>query len=140
MCHNTLSKNVNPGYAACNLFQVQPTPYFGACDPSRGQSSHSGGMNVAPREVEDLIATLPGIEAVAVVGLPDDRLCEIGCACVVLTAGTTLELADLVSSLKALGLAAYKLPERLAVLDALPRTPSGKVQKHVLVGALLPTT
>jgi prepilin-type N-terminal cleavage/methylation domain-containing protein len=45
MCHNTPSKNVNPGYAACFLFQVQPLPYFGACDPSRGQSSHTGGMN-----------------------------------------------------------------------------------------------
>ena len=46
MCHNTPSKNVNPGYADCFPFQVQPTPYFGACDPSRGQSAHSGGMNV----------------------------------------------------------------------------------------------
>ena len=47
MCHNTPAKNVNPGYAPCYLFQVQPTPYFGACDPSRGQSSHTAGMNVA---------------------------------------------------------------------------------------------
>jgi prepilin-type N-terminal cleavage/methylation domain-containing protein/prepilin-type processing-associated H-X9-DG protein len=46
MCHNTPYKNVNPGYQDCFTFQVQPTPYFGACDPSRGQSSHSGGMNV----------------------------------------------------------------------------------------------
>jgi prepilin-type N-terminal cleavage/methylation domain-containing protein/prepilin-type processing-associated H-X9-DG protein len=47
MCHNTPYKNVDHGYQDCFLFQVQPTPYFGACDPSRGQSSHSGGMNVA---------------------------------------------------------------------------------------------
>ncbi|HKI37564.1 MAG TPA: DUF1559 domain-containing protein [Gemmataceae bacterium] len=45
MCHNTLFKNVNPGYAACNTFQVQPQ-IFTTCDPSRGQSSHTGGMNV----------------------------------------------------------------------------------------------
>jgi prepilin-type N-terminal cleavage/methylation domain-containing protein/prepilin-type processing-associated H-X9-DG protein len=45
MCHNTPSKNVNPGYAACFMFQVKPTP-FGSCDPSRGQSAHTGGMNV----------------------------------------------------------------------------------------------
>jgi prepilin-type N-terminal cleavage/methylation domain-containing protein len=45
MCHNTASKNVNPGYAACFLFQVQPKP-FGTCDPSRGQSAHTGGTNV----------------------------------------------------------------------------------------------
>src|SRR4051794_9927032 len=45
MCHNTPSKNVNPGYAACFLFQVRPIQ-FGTCDPSRGQSGHSGGTNV----------------------------------------------------------------------------------------------
>jgi prepilin-type N-terminal cleavage/methylation domain-containing protein len=45
MCHNTPSKNVNPGYAPCNLFQVQPR-VFGGCDPSRGQSGHTGGTNV----------------------------------------------------------------------------------------------
>jgi hypothetical protein len=45
MCHNTPSKNVNTGYAACFTFQVRPIP-FGGCDPSRGQSSHTGGMVV----------------------------------------------------------------------------------------------
>jgi prepilin-type N-terminal cleavage/methylation domain-containing protein len=45
MCHNTPSKNVNPGYSACFTFQVQPRP-FGNCDPSRGQSGHTNGMNV----------------------------------------------------------------------------------------------
>jgi prepilin-type N-terminal cleavage/methylation domain-containing protein len=44
MCHNTPGKNVNPGYAPCYMFQVQPDP-FKSCDPSRGQSSHIGGMN-----------------------------------------------------------------------------------------------
>ena len=46
MCHNTPNKSVNPGYAACFMFQVRPLPFFGACDPSRGQSAHIGGMNV----------------------------------------------------------------------------------------------
>ena len=45
MCHNTPGKNVNPGYAPCFMFQVQPDPFNG-CDPSRGQSRHTGGMNV----------------------------------------------------------------------------------------------
>jgi prepilin-type N-terminal cleavage/methylation domain-containing protein len=45
MCHNTLFKNVNPGYAPCNMFQIQPH-MFTTCDPSRGQSSHASGMNV----------------------------------------------------------------------------------------------
>src|SRR5262249_8608256 len=46
VCHNTLGKNVNPGYAPCNTFQVQPRP-FTTCDPSRAQSGHTAGMNVA---------------------------------------------------------------------------------------------
>lgn len=46
MCHNTPDKHVNGGYAACFTFQVRPLPYFGNCDPSRGQSSHLAGMNV----------------------------------------------------------------------------------------------
>ena len=45
MCHNTSNKQVNPGYAPCFTFQVRPTS-FGTCDPSRGQSSHTSGMNV----------------------------------------------------------------------------------------------
>lgn len=45
MCHNTTSKNVNPGYAPCNTFQSQPQ-MFTSCDPSRGQSGHTNGMNV----------------------------------------------------------------------------------------------
>ena len=45
MCHNTPAKNVNPGYAACLIFQVRPIP-FGGCDPSRAQSSHTNGMVV----------------------------------------------------------------------------------------------
>jgi prepilin-type N-terminal cleavage/methylation domain-containing protein/prepilin-type processing-associated H-X9-DG protein len=45
MCHNTIFKNVNPGYAPCNMFQVRPQ-MFTTCDPSRGQSGHTNGMNV----------------------------------------------------------------------------------------------
>jgi prepilin-type N-terminal cleavage/methylation domain-containing protein/prepilin-type processing-associated H-X9-DG protein len=46
MCHNTPFKNVLPGYQRCFMFQVRPTPFFGACDPSRSQSGHTNGMNV----------------------------------------------------------------------------------------------
>lgn len=95
-----------------------------------------GGLNVAPREVEDLILTIPGVVAAAVVGLPDARLGEIGCACVVLEPGARLGLAELVGHLKRMGLATFKLPERLEVLAELPMTPTGKVQKNVLVARL----
>ena len=67
------------------------------------------------------------------IGLPDERLGERVCACVVLHPGSALELATAVERLRHVGLATYKLPERLVVLDALPMTASGKVQKFELV-------
>jgi prepilin-type N-terminal cleavage/methylation domain-containing protein len=45
MCHNNYNKNVNPGYAPCLMFQMQPVPFY-TCDPTRGQTSHTAGMNV----------------------------------------------------------------------------------------------
>jgi non-ribosomal peptide synthetase component E (peptide arylation enzyme) len=95
-----------------------------------------GGMNIAPREIEELIVAFPEVQRVAVVGLPDERLGERMCACVVLEPGSTLELATVVERLEAGGLAKFKLPQRLAVLEALPTTASGKVQKHEIVKAL----
>ncbi len=92
-----------------------------------------GGVNVAPREIEDLIAAFPEVRQVAVVGVPDERLGERGCACVVLHPGAGLAFTSLVERLREAGLATYKLPESLLVLDSLPVTASGKVQKHEIL-------
>ena len=91
-----------------------------------------GGINIAPREIEDVISELPQVGAVAVVGLPDARLGELVCACVVLRDGD-LDLEALVGYLRSAGLALYKMPQRLVVLDALPMTPTGKIRKFELV-------
>jgi non-ribosomal peptide synthetase component E (peptide arylation enzyme) len=95
-----------------------------------------GGMNIAPREVEELLVAFPEVQRAAVVGLPDERLGERMCACVVLAPGSTLDLATVVERLEAGGLAKFKLPQRLVVVDALPTTASGKVQKHEIVRSL----
>ena len=76
------------------------------------------------------------IAAAAVVGLPSERLGETTCACVVLERGASLTLDDVVTRLRARGLATYKLPERLEILTDLPRTASGKVMKHEILRAL----
>ena len=99
-----------------------------------------GGLNITPREVEGLIAEFPEVERVAVVGLPDERLGERMCACVVLVPGFSLDLEVTVERLQAAGLATYKLPERLEVLAELPMTASGKIQKHEIVRSLGRTT
>jgi acyl-CoA synthetase (AMP-forming)/AMP-acid ligase II len=95
-----------------------------------------GGLNIAPRELEDLIGEMPQVARVAVVPLPDDRLGETGCACVVPVAGATLTLADLLAYLSERGVARYKHPERLEIMDDLPTTATGKVQKVELARAL----
>ncbi|HUJ66145.1 MAG TPA: AMP-binding protein, partial [Acidimicrobiales bacterium] len=96
-----------------------------------------GGLNIAPREIEDLMAAFPEVVRAAVVGLPDDRLGERMCACVVLQPGASdLTLDEVVARLKTSGLATYKLPERLEILTELPTTASGKVQKHEIVRQL----
>ncbi|MDF9811217.1 class I adenylate-forming enzyme family protein [Streptomyces sp. SPB162] len=94
-----------------------------------------GGMNIAPAELEDLIAGHPAVAEVAVVGYPDEVLDEKLCAVVV--ARSPLALDDLVGYLKERHIASYKLPERLELRDELPRNPVGKVLKRVLRASLV---
>lgn len=89
-----------------------------------------GGENVPVAEVEAVLYTHPGVREAAVVGVPDERLGERACAVVVpAEAGAPPSLADLTAHCEAAGMARQFWPERLVVLDDLPRTPSGKVQK-----------
>jgi non-ribosomal peptide synthetase component E (peptide arylation enzyme) len=96
-----------------------------------------GGINITPREIEEMLALFPEIERAAVVGLPDERLGERMCACVVLHPGASLDLPTMVGRLTDGGLATYKLPERLEVVDSLPTTASGKITKHEIVRTLM---
>lgn len=95
-----------------------------------------GGLNIAPREIEDLISEMPEVLEVAVIGLPDERLGEVVCACIVPTRPDALGLDDLVTFLRARDVAAYKLPQRLKVLESLPRTATGKLRKVELAAAV----
>lgn len=92
-----------------------------------------GGENVPVVEIENLLYKHPAISAVALVGCPDDRLGERVCAYVTLHDGySSLSLEDLVTFLLEQRLTKNYLPEYLEVLAALPRTPSGKIQKFKL--------
>ena len=91
-----------------------------------------GGLNIAPREIEDALLTFPEVWQAAIVGVPDDRLGERACACLVLRPHQTIDLAVITQRLERQGFAKYKLPESLKVLEALPMTASGKVQKFEL--------
>lgn len=91
-----------------------------------------GGMNIAPAELETLIAAHPAVAEVAVVGYPDAILGEKVCAVVALRPDADLTLEDLIVHLKEQRLASYKLPERLEIVAELPRNPVGKILKRKL--------
>ena len=92
-----------------------------------------GGFNISSEELEALLLAHPKVREVAIVGYPDDNLGERVCAVVVPQAGATLALPELVAFLRTeKKVASYKLPEKLLLLDALPRNPVGKVLKRDL--------
>lgn len=90
------------------------------------------GEKVSPAELEDLLANHRAISKSAVVGVEDDRVGERVWVFVVPKSGWRIDLADLRNYLKSQGLARFKLPEHLVVLDSLPLTPVGKVDKVAL--------
>ncbi|MEO6996980.1 MAG: class I adenylate-forming enzyme family protein [Terracoccus sp.] len=91
-----------------------------------------GGMNIAPAELEGLIADHPAVVDVAVIGDPDDLLGERVAAVVELAPGESLTLEQLVEFLRQKQIASFKLPERLEIRDELPRNPVGKILKRSL--------
>ena len=91
-----------------------------------------GGENIPVVEVENLLYRHPAIAEVAIVGYPDARLGERACAFVKLRDGAELSFADMVAFLADQQMARQYIPERLEIMDALPRTPSGKIQKFRL--------
>jgi 2,3-dihydroxybenzoate-AMP ligase len=92
-----------------------------------------GGEKINAEEVELLVAGHPAVAEIALVGMPDARLGERGCAYVVpRDPQNPPTLADICAYLEAEGLAKYKWPERLELMDALPRTQIGKVSKVTL--------
>ena len=91
-----------------------------------------GGENISAKEVEDLLYTHPSIREVAIVAMPDPVMVERACAFVVTEPAATLQLDDIVAFLDGHRLARQKFPEHLVLVDELPKTPSGKVQKFIL--------
>lgn len=98
-----------------------------------------GGMNISPAELESLLGTHPGVAEVAVVGVADGRMGERTAAVVVPAPGSPPPtLDDLVVHLRAQHIASYKLPERVQIVEALPRNALGKVLKRRLRQQLSP--
>ena len=91
----------------------------------------SGGENIYPREVEEVLYRHPAVLEAAVIGVPDDKWGESVKAVVVLKSGASATEAEIIEHCKA-GLASYKKPKSVDFVQVLPKTPSGKVLKRDL--------
>ncbi|GAC1381445.1 MAG: long-chain fatty acid--CoA ligase [Marmoricola sp.] len=92
----------------------------------------SGGLNVYPREVEDVVAAHPAVNEVAVIGVPHDRWGEAVKACVSLHEGHTLTIEELQQFCKEQDLASYKKPLTLDIVPEVPKTAVGKLFRRAL--------
>jgi acyl-CoA synthetase (AMP-forming)/AMP-acid ligase II len=87
-----------------------------------------GGVNISPVPIEDALAAHPNISSVAVIGAPDERMGERLCA-VIEARGRRPDLSELQHFIRERGLPKYLAPELLHFVDAMPRTPAGKIRK-----------
>jgi len=90
-----------------------------------------GGFNCYPAEIEAMLIAHPAIAQVAVVGIADERMGEVGCACVVLREGAQLQEQELIGWSRE-RMANYKVPRQVRFMSALPLNPSAKVAKNEL--------
>jgi acyl-CoA synthetase (AMP-forming)/AMP-acid ligase II len=98
-----------------------------------------GGENISSREVEEVLAGHPAVLECAAIAVPDAKLGERVCAVVVLRKGRELALEGVVQHFRDCQVARQKTPERLVIVEQLPRTPTGKIQKHAIRARLAPS-
>ena len=116
-----------------DLGRVRPDGYIELTGRSK-ELYKSGGELVAPKEVEELLTAHPAVGQAFVIGVPDDRWGEIGCAWIVPAPGKDIS-AEEITGLCRERLARFKVPKHVLFIEArdLPTTPTGKVQKFRLV-------
>ena len=91
----------------------------------------SGGENIYPIEIENVLSRHPAIADVAVVGIPNEKYGETPLACVALKPEQSLSEDEMIDYCRD-KLAGYKIPRQLQIMEALPRNPSGKILKKEL--------
>ena len=91
----------------------------------------SGGENVYPAEIENVLYQLPEVAEAAIIGVPNDRWGEVGLALIALKPGATLDRATVVAHCVE-RLAKFKVPNDITIVEALPRNATGKVLKREL--------
>jgi fatty-acyl-CoA synthase len=90
-----------------------------------------GGENISPTEIEDILYTYPKVAQVSVVAIPDERLGEKTCACIIPKPGGSITQEEVKAFFKD-KVAHFKIPDRVELMSEFPMTPSGKIKKNVL--------
>ncbi|MGI9414896.1 MAG: class I adenylate-forming enzyme family protein, partial [Hyphomicrobiales bacterium] len=98
-----------------------------------------GGVKYNPVDVEQIIERMEAVDRAAIVPYPDDVLGERGCVFVVMTPGAMVSLDDITGELERAGIAKFKWPERLEIIDAMPLTPTQKIMRGRLADRLTTT-
>jgi len=98
-----------------------------------------GGQNISPVEIENLVGSHPKVHEVAAVGYPDEKMGEKVCVVVVPNPGESISLEEIIQFLRLKDVAVYKFPERLEIVDAMPRNALNKVEKNKLKEQLVGT-
>lgn len=114
-----------------DLFQIKDGDCLGFFDRTKDIIIR-GGFNISAQEVENMVLGHAKVLEAAAVAMPDEHLGEKTCIFVVPKAGETVTLGEITSYMKEQGIATYKLPERLELVEVIPRNPVGKVLKTVL--------
>ena len=114
-----------------DLFQIRDDRHLKFFDRAKDIIIR-GGFNISAQEVENTLQSHPKIQEAAAVAMPDETLGERTCVYAVPVPGETFTLEEAVSFMKEQGLAVYKLPERLELIEAIPRNPVGKILKSEL--------
>ncbi len=114
-----------------DLFQIKGSSHLKFVDRAKDIIIR-GGFNISASEVENALLGHPGVLEVAAVGMADQDLGERTCVYAVPREGQSLTLESIVSFLNQAGMALYKLPERLEIVNEIPRNPVGKILKAEL--------
>jgi non-ribosomal peptide synthetase component E (peptide arylation enzyme) len=114
-----------------DLFQLKDNDCIGFFERSKDIIIR-GGNNISAQEVENMVLGYPKVLDAAAVAMPDETLGERTCIYVVPKPGETVTLDEVKAYMQEKGIAVYKVPERLEIVEAIPRNPVGKILKKVL--------
>ena len=129
--HNARVFTPDGFYLSGDLMRRHPSGSF-VVEGRKKDLINRGGEKISAEEIENLILSHPAVQNVACVPMPDPILGERTCAFVVPRRGQRVSLSEIVQHLTEAGIAKFKLPERLELIDELPLSPFGKVSKVTL--------